>query len=356
MASRSAVGGALFTNSIAAIFMLTGNWIGIRLYGYTREVDWFQVRFMMWAMSALSLFGAVVGWRMFSRLQALDGRGTAIHFRFMPGATDATPTATRRDVGWLLIKKELRLQQLAWIVAGLYAVIYVTIVVSRRGIGDADNYAMLITITHGMIQSLLVGSLAGAEERHTGMHDTQLLLPMSSARQWMVKAGTAVAHMAILSIALPFVLSVLLPVEGLRLFGHRGFFNSGITAVLIAVTSISLYVSTLTASGLRALMVSFPVVFAIGWFIQRVGTRVSWETYKFFWLRDGKPMLAHAPVVPANTFFIAGGLALSGLVLWRALGHYRWTDRRPARIAGDAVLLAVAIVAYFALSGAVHLR
>jgi hypothetical protein len=51
MASRSAVGGALFTTSIAAIFVIAGDWIGIRKYGYTRDVDAFRMQFLWWTMA-----------------------------------------------------------------------------------------------------------------------------------------------------------------------------------------------------------------------------------------------------------------------------------------------------------------
>ena len=351
MASRSAVGGALFTISIAAIFTLAGDWIGVKKYGYSREVDSFRLAFLWWTMGALSVVGAVCGWRMFSRLQAMDGRGAAIHLRFGSGATE-TPTAVRGNVGWMLIKKELRLQQLSWIVAGIWALVYVVIVITRQGQRDAENYVSLVAVIHGLIQSLLIGSLASAEERHTGMHDTQLLLPMSSARQWMVKGVVAVSLAIVLSIGLPLILSIVLPVEGVRPFGRYGFFKPQTFAGVVAVTSISLYVSTLTASGLRALMLSIPVMFAMAWFAMRVGSRVSWTVY--LWMRSPPPG-SWAPM-PVDSFFLGGCLALGGLVLWRALAHYRWIDRRPARIAGDAALVAVAVVAYFALSGAIHLR
>jgi hypothetical protein len=355
MASRSAVGGALFTTSIAAIFVIAGDWIGIRKYGYTRDVDAFRMQFLWWTMGALSVIGAVYGWRMFSRLQAIDGGGTAFHLRFGRGAAEISPTAVRRHTCWLLIKKELRLQQLSWIVAAIYALIYVAVVVARRGDRDADNYVTLITIVHGMVQAMLVGSLASAEERHTGMHDTQLLLPVSSARQWMMKAAVTMAHAAVLTIALPLLLSAVLPVNGVAPFGRHGFVQPKTIAGVMALTCLCLYVSTLTASGLRALMLSIPLAFAVLWFVMKVGTRVSWEAYKWYWVSDGTPMAANGVWMSADRFFRAGNLAIGALILWRALAHYRWSDRRPARLAADAAIVAAAILAYFALSGLLRL-
>jgi hypothetical protein len=57
----------------------------------------------------------------------------------------------------------------------------------------------------------------------------------------------------------------------------------------------------------------------------------------------------------ADRFFRAGNLAIGALILWRALAHYRWSDRRPARLAADAAIVAAAILAYFALSGLLRL-
>jgi hypothetical protein len=357
MATRSAAAGAYFTASISAILMLIGAWIGTRKYGYTREVDVFQLKFLWWTLSAVSAIAAVHGWRMFGRLQAIDGRGKAIHLGLWRRDGQVSPTAVRHDVYWLLIKKELRLQQLAWVVAMIYAGIYITVLVLRRGQRDLiDSFATMTAVIYGLVQSLLIGALASAEDRHTGAHDSQLLLPLSSARQWMVKAGTAIAHAQIVTLALPILLVLLLPVEGLTPFGRHSPIQPSMIAMVAALTCISLYVSTITTSGLRALMLSIPTVFAVIWFVQRIQIPVTWAAYRFVWEGGSGPMVARTPLVSPELFIPVGALVIAGVVLWRALPHYRWTDRNMPRVAGDAALLAVGLVAYFALAGAVGLR
>ena len=356
MVTRNPAAGAFFSVSISAMLMIFGAWLGIRVHGYTREADVFQLRFMWWTLGLLSVAAAIHGSWMFAHLQAIEGGGKAIHLRLGRRDTALSPTAVRGDVYWLLIKKELRLQQLAWVVALIYAGIYVVAVVSRRNHNDADNIATLVTVIYGLIQSMLIGALASAEERHNGVHDAQLLLPLSSARQWAVKAGSAIAHAEILTLLLPLTLLFMVPIEGFSAVSRRGPIHGEFVVMVAALTSVSLYVSALTSSGLRALMLSIPAVFAVIWFVQRIEYRVSWAAYKFVWVRGDTPMTARAPFVPIQVWLEFGAVMLATLILWRALPHYRWNDSSMTRVAADAALVAAAIVVYFAVSGALGVR
>jgi len=348
---RGAVAGAVFTNSIAAILFLAGGWIGVQRYGYTRVADVFQASFLSWTLTALSVFAAVHGWRLFSRLQVLDAFNTGVHLRLPRAATaDHARIVARHPLG-ALIRKELRLHQLAWLVAAMYVVLYVVIVVTRRSQHDADNFATLLSVIHGMVQALLIGGLASAEERHFGTHDGQLLLPVSSTRQWLVKVGAAILHTEVLAIGLPLLMVFLLPVEGVRAFGRRPVMPGEVLLIIAAVTSLSLYVSTLMSSGLRALIVSVPVALASAIFMQRLSQQVSSRVYHLLWIGKSRPIVYRPPVMAAETFLSVVTVAIAALIVWRALPHYRWNDRRALRIAGDAVFVFAALLASFALAG-----
>src|SRR5439155_12714055 len=63
-------------------------------------------------------------WRMFRRLEAIDGRGPDVRLpqwlRWRTTTRTETTAFRNRHPLWLLATKELRLQQLAFVVAGLY--------------------------------------------------------------------------------------------------------------------------------------------------------------------------------------------------------------------------------------------
>ena len=92
------------------------------------------------------------------------------------------------------------------------------------------------------------------EERHLGTAQWQLLLPMASWKQWVVKAATA------LGLAMLPGSAVLALLMG---FVQRGHVQIGAEfpacAMTLLLTTVSLYVSSLSTSGVKALFLSVPV-------------------------------------------------------------------------------------------------
>src|SRR4029079_18689038 len=94
----------------------------------------------------LYAIGVVLGWRTFVELEAADGQDAAVHLE-LPRTTAVTRTSlSRRHPVLLLARKELQLQQLAWTLAIIYAVLYVGLVLWRRGAPDADTLAQALTM------------------------------------------------------------------------------------------------------------------------------------------------------------------------------------------------------------------
>ena len=87
-------------------------------------------------MSVIWVAGAIAGWRTFMRLEAVDGRGPEIHLPAWLRRSDvSTPDvagATRRHAVWLLVKKELHLQEMAFVVAGLHVLGWLVAVLLER--------------------------------------------------------------------------------------------------------------------------------------------------------------------------------------------------------------------------------
>ena len=119
----------------------------------------------------------------------------------------APPASTRRPATWLLVKKELRLQQLTFAVSGLYVVGWVG-VLAFGSFAPASRATLLfmLTVFHSGAIPLLAGSLASAEERKLGTLEWQLLLPMARWKQWVTKAAVALGIALTLTLGLPALL------------------------------------------------------------------------------------------------------------------------------------------------------
>ena len=85
----------------------------------------------------------------------------------------------------------------------------------------------------------MIGALAGGEERQLGVHDAQLLLPMSSRRQWMVKVATSLGLGAVLTILLPLILVTVLPPEAMQMFGRRGLIQAAPMLMLPTLVTLA---------------------------------------------------------------------------------------------------------------------
>lgn len=295
-------------------------------------------------------------WRAFSTLEAIEGRGADVHLGFERAEPLAARKAAKGHPIWRLFKKELRLHQLAWIVAGLYAAGYVAAVVSKRGSATLDDIITIITIIYTGVVAILIGSLASAEERQFGTHDVQLLLPVAASRQWMVKAGTALGLSGLLAIALPIALAVVLPPGRLPPFGRRGIVQPQMIITIATFTTIALYVSSLSSSGLRALMISIPAVFAAFLFMINVAMPVSFSIFRAIYHPGVSRLHFHPSVVSDRVFYPVAFAALLLLLLRFAFTHQRWASPGLLLIGRHVVLIAGAIVACFALAGVLGVR
>ena len=117
-----------------------------------------------------------------------------------------------------------------------------------------------LTMLYMGLLGVVIGSLASAEERQLGMHDVQLLIPVAAAKQWIVKAGVALGLAVAFGAVMPALLIHL--VEDVPMGTARALLAPAM--LIIVLTSISLYVSSLSSSGLRATAMSVPAVVAVG--------------------------------------------------------------------------------------------
>jgi len=338
--SGSALAGTVFTLSGAGLLMIALQAIGIRLYGYTAEVDAFRLTFMTRVIVALSACGAGLGWRRFVTLEAPDERRA--HVQFTPRTRSARQHMTRRHPMVALIAKELRLQQLPFVLTGIYVLGFSVIALS---IGSIERETVIpLTLLYSALQSILIGALPGAEERQLGTHDAQLLLPVAASRQWLVKSGTAITLTLLLGIGVPALMTAL-PLSPIRLaLGPLGLFTPRAVTTLLAFTAFSLYVSSVATNALRALLIAIPAMVAVVLFVGRVSLAVRMRIPVVLEHGERGLRTIHRSNHVAAFILLACVVAL---VLRFALDNQRWSRPPVGRMAIHVLSIAGAIVAAF---------
>jgi hypothetical protein len=297
MASRNPLAGVVFTGAAPVWLLVLSRYIGAGAIWGT--------------MLGLSVVAAVGSWRMFMRLEAIDGRGQDVGvpqvWRRWMAATFAAPIERRRTKRpvWLLVKKELHLQQMTFAVGCVWLVIWVGESILTRMIpGFVGLPLPVVSVLFGALLAILIGSLASAEERQIGTLQWQVLLPMAAWQQWVVKVSTALGLAAVVSFGVPILLAG----------GHVGF-SAWHAGFILALVAGSLYVSSLCDSGLRALTVSGPLVLSL-----------SLLTMRLMGMLNGPPSALVA--VPIAAVIV--------LTLWFAFENHRLARQGAGRVVQQA--------------------
>jgi hypothetical protein len=251
MLTRKPLGGFVFAVALPALVFLTAE----RLYSVRDawSIGWYGTL-------AMSVAGVTLLLYRFPRLEAAgEGAGLALPIGPRVAVTDValqqSLVTRRRRWSWLLVKKELRLQYLTFSVAGVY-VLAGTFVALAQG----ENRAYMgptffgVSVMHGCFIALLAGCVASAEERHLGVLASNVLLPHPGWRQWWTKVGVTMAIVAALGIGLPALLGLILrPLDPFVIVLE---YVLGIALL----TCGALYVSSLSANTLRALLAALPAL------------------------------------------------------------------------------------------------
>ena len=259
--SRNALAGAVFTGPTAGFI-----WLFVGLFA----VQPMRRPIFIWAIFGFCAVAAVLGWRTFMRLEAIDGPGASLRWPDA-GATSATAARARHPV-WLLIKKEFALQQMALVLAVIYLVGWFLSLFDHPQGRFRDDLFGALTFLYSSQLALLIGALASAGERQLGTLEWQGLLPMASWKQWMTKVATVLALSMLLTVALPALL--------LWMSGGAIHINQFFACATLLLTTSALYVSSLSSSGLRALLVSLPVAL-LGFAVAVGSTGLRWRLTPF---------------------------------------------------------------------------
>jgi hypothetical protein len=268
MATRSWIAGSVFTVGLTGMLWTGLMLAGMARFGISNAGAQFAESVFWPAMYAVCGGAAIAGWWMFGRLEAFEGRGAEIQLR-LPWSravrTGDRATQTSRPMG-RLAAKELHLHQMAFVLAGLYLVAVAAGAAARAMNPQMDIHpAIPITVFYGLTVVALVGAFASAEDRQLGTRDWQQLMPIAAWKQWTVKVAVAMGLSAALGVGLPAAVSMLVPASRL---GARDL--ETLPYAMVALTAWGVYVSSLSSSGIRALLAMFPALFAIGYTSQRL--------------------------------------------------------------------------------------
>jgi hypothetical protein len=321
--------------------------IGLVRFGVGHPgADSFSTPFWLGAMAAVLAGGAVLSWRAFLRLEAIDGAGADIQ---MPRWFKADRPA-RRHPFWLLLWKELHLQQMTFVVGVLFCIGWAALSLLKDLVPSfADAPLVPVTIVYLVLLSILIGSLASAEERQLGVLQWQVLLPMAAWQQWMLKVGVALGLALLMGVALPILLNYVSP--GPERFDLPHLWRANALTVTV-LTSLSLYVSSLSTSGVRAVMFSFPALLALAGMAQVLYARLLIpETWLVM-----PPRGAFVPPRPDSIpLAILGALVVVALCL--AYQNHRSADRSFRQAARQMIwFLAVPVGGVLVVAGIVVVR
>ena len=349
---RSPLAGAAFAAATPLVLWLIGLWIP----GWSpSDVETFVKQSSLLVSGAgLALTGVL-----FQRLEALDGpvaeRGVPGWFRKTALDADAAPAAPARTHHpiLLLVGKELRLQRMTMLISVFFAVAWLVTVFERFVNPRPVHLGVLFPLTaiHGVLVTVMAGALAFAEERQLGAWSTQTLLPIRSARQTDVKVLVALSLSLTLAIALPLALNAITPAPEALAFDVEQLLGVAV------ICASALYVSSASASGIRAVLTMLP--FTVLVFITAVlvglvarGSAELFQSWPGALPHLGWSWRTWRNVVDAVGIALVAGQAAFMLVL--AYGNHRTADRSHRRYAvqiGGLVLYALAAAIVFAFVG-----
>jgi hypothetical protein len=324
MICRNPIAGVVFAIVIPGLIHIVGDLAGTAAYGVRPDAERLTLAVLWWGLTAVCAFAAVSSWRMFMRLEAIEGRDRQVPLpRWLsdPAAAAAPDVERARHPVWLLVKKELRLQHLTFVVSGIYFLEWGTAALVRQmPLGFVGLPFAVLTVFHSGAAALLSGSLASAEERHFGTLESQVLLPMAAWKQWAVKAGMALGLAMLLGVGLPALLqSVSAAADDVRI-------NAWFAGTVVLVTAASLYVSSLCASGLRAVLTAISVIVAASLVVPFAS-----EFVRPLVVRSVDSALTGAQIAWLRSmtvpFALVLGAGLLGLLLRFALVNHRSSER-----------------------------
>jgi hypothetical protein len=277
-----------------------------------------------WSMAVVFGLGGALGWRKFMTLEVIEGPVVSPTIAAKKSAT-STEKFRRSSAAWQLIKKEIMLQRLPVGIAGLIIAFIVIL--------PKDHAELLGIILPAIV--LLVGSIASADERQMGTIQWQTLLPMPLRQQWFIKVAVAYAIAVIFGVAIPVIallwkmdqlhdLTILpIPVAAAPILGG-----------VLLLLATSLYISSLSQNGVRAMLVSLVVtaisLIAVGGAFNAAMNYLRDAAGISDVVQESFPLTILAPQTLAA--FLVGAAGFVIMALYFAMQNHRAADNSRDRV------------------------
>ncbi len=319
---------------------------------YVLVTEWFladgDIRVSSGIVLIVLYCGAVLwrGYAQFERLEVFDSVARELTLPPRLESVLARPLAkvSSRFRGPFasLLKKELRLQQVSFLLAGVFflvAVIGFCLFWSNRGLAEGivgGDYGCYL-----IILPLVAGAIAVAEERGWGVAEWHLTLPPSSLQQWSAKMLATLTTSLTLGLVLPYVMflsgaAVLTP------YAPRASLippASGLVGAVLGqllVTSVAVYAGSFSRNTLWAILTALAVliasVFGFGLApraVQLVGPA------PFQWV--GYPYVVAAVIMPLLLLVLL--FFMLCLTQWFAWSNFRRPGLPARRSAGQLIVV-----------------
>jgi len=168
-----------------------------------------------------------------------------------------------------LVRKELRLLWVVWLLTAISVVGVICLAALQFAPGySLDRVGILVAgfvASISLLSSILAGSLSMGEERSTTTRSWHQTLPISAARQWIVKLGVVLAG-AFIAAALPVAVATLVIGKGLAVPYGLGFPNQNLLFILLFSSILSFtgfWCGCLVKGTIRAALLTLPVLVLI---------------------------------------------------------------------------------------------
>jgi hypothetical protein len=342
--TRSALAGCVFTIALSMVIAIGSQAAVPWLYGDAATLAQANAGFLdifVHTMLAVVVLSALLMWRLFMRLEAIEGRGLELHlpaWLFKPrehlGAARPARSVWRQMLG-----KELHLQEITFVVSGLYVVAWLAVVLVGESLFPTRRAGLMTvaTLLHAGAIPLLAGSLASAEERQLGTLGWQVLLPIAAWQQWAVKAAVVLVLSLGLAIGVPAILYALFAsAPGPVPLGWPP------AVAIAAVATLSLYASSLCTNGMRALLASAAAIGGV--------VLVAHMTMQV--MPSWMPLVWDLPNAAWASLYAASA-AVCARLLWLGMKNHGSAERGAKRVLKQvATLGAAALVAMLAFAAA----
>ncbi|MDB6066871.1 MAG: hypothetical protein JWR26_3079 [Pedosphaera sp.] len=362
LVSRNTLAGVVFSIAIPCAILLANFLLLIEF-----EMRHFPDGPRLSDLSAIALIGVYsfvfywLGYFRFRNLQVMDGGSQELSLPTWLETAILKPSKAMgsRFTGHFatLLKKELRLQQLSFIAAGMLCLL-VGIVVATSQRRHSDNVRLILGMTfmiYAWFVPLISGAVSVAEEKGWGMADWHRTLPPSTLMQWMAKMLVAFSTSLGLGLVLPGALILIcVPEMG---FDVKDVSLPSVSEILvlvsgqILVTSLAIYGACLSSNTLRAIFMALGMV-AAGLFSIWVGSKLAsvytdlgfpvalgWSSTS---LEQHYFLMLLGPVVAL--------LCLTGLIQWFAFRCHRERQVGKGTIAIQLVVWMFAVCSIIAVS------